>query len=160
MYVLEILIAGYRDVIEQEYMLGQLVSWSGNVPAFIDGITQASSFFDHEVLYHMKLEEQVLYPILRRVVPPGQVETIRQFEIAHRMVERKLKDYSDAVRTRMKLTLEKDRQEILACYKNALQSVVAHARKESEVLPSLIKEYFKSENYNEAEYRYSQFIRK
>jgi len=158
MYVLEILVAGYRDVIEQEHMLGQLVSLSGSGSAFMDGIAQASSFFDHEVLYHMKLEEQVLSPVLRRVVPPGRVDAIRQFESEHKIVENKIKEFGDAARTWLKSKQEKDRQEIIICYKNALQSVVTHARNESELLPSLIKEYFKSENYKDVEYRFSQFI--
>jgi hemerythrin-like domain-containing protein len=159
MYVLESLIATYRDIVEQQHFLETLVTNTKNQPQFVNGVIVASRFFDNAVHHQMKVEEEILYPVLKRCIPRAQIGLITNLEREHMRIRTYIKGFSDGVQLLLHTTKEEDRQTLVGLWKDLLGVVIPHAQSESKTVPLLVREHFKSEHYHEVEAHYFEAFR-
>jgi hemerythrin-like domain-containing protein len=159
MYVLETLIAGHRDIVEQEYFLTKLVNWSGSERSFIDGVNKASGYFGNEVRQHMQLEEKVLFPVMKKVLPADKRHIISNLEAEHKAISEKQRMFGVEAAALCRNCNPEIKKNLADLSKEILKIVIPHARREYEILAPLINAYFKSDDYKEVEDLYFKFIK-
>lgn len=157
MYVLELLIAGHREFVEQEHLLSQLVDPSGTNRVFINGVIKITNLFEKEVRHHMELEEKVIYPILRRALPHDQVRVVFEMEAEHRMIVERLKAFKVTADELLKSSSIEQRKNFVEQCREIVHAIAPHMRREYEILPHLVNAFFKSEDYKEVEELYAKF---
>jgi len=159
MYILEMLIARHRDIIEQETHLSHLIGSAKNEKSLREGIGKIKAFFDEAVMEHINFEEKILFPALKRAVPDGRVRIVYELETEHEPIKAKVMAFRAQTEGLYQAISVEKQKAIIGLCKDVLSLAVPHSRRENEIIPPLIKAFFKAEDYQRVEEQYYQFIR-
>ncbi|OGS39296.1 MAG: hypothetical protein A2551_06980 [Elusimicrobia bacterium RIFOXYD2_FULL_34_30] len=159
MDIIEKLIAGHHEVKERVDILSKVVKTLDSDAFIWDNVLKISSFFDKEVKEHFKLEEKVLFPIMKKVLPKEKQEILKEIELEHKPILKMLEEFKKIAEKHSNLSSRLIRENFIAISHDIIENLIAHARKEDENLFPLIKIYFSKENYKELEDAYFKYLK-
>jgi hemerythrin-like domain-containing protein len=158
MDIIEQMVAGHRDIREREDFLQKLALMDDDGPAFWNDVSNVSHFFNIEVRRHIELEEKVLFPVLRSLLPAFQGEMIDVFVKEHRPLLEAIVKFDTAAQGHLGNPSSCSRQEVLRLASSVIELVLPHASSEDEILFKLVRTHFRTEDYRHLETLYYRFI--
>lgn len=158
MEVIEKLIAGHVIVKEKTTILKKLILMSEIDQFLWENVLKLNDFFDKEVTQHFLIEENVLFPIMKKVLPEEGLNILREIEEEHKPILEKLDAFKKMVIPKLNFDSKNLREKLVNVCEGVLYSLIPHAEKEDEKLFPLVKRYFSSENYRELEDKYFKYL--
>lgn len=159
MDAIEKIIAGHRDVREREDILQKLIKMVDHDVFFWDNALKVAAFFDREVYRHLDIEENVLFPVMRKVIPPTDVENLLStFEEEHIPIREKIRQFGTIAREHTHHPSKSTREHVVKLSREIIEVLVPHAQKEDDLLFNLVHRFFKPEDYHEVAERYGKYL--
>ncbi|MHB9155255.1 MAG: hemerythrin domain-containing protein [Endomicrobiales bacterium] len=157
MDVVEQFIAGHREIAERNDILKKLVSMADNDAFFWDNALKLSGFFKKEVREHFRMEEKVLFPVLRKALPEEKRGALDRIEKDHAPLLKKLSEFEALSSGHLRYPSKATREELARTAGALLDALLKHAREEDVELFPFMRGEFKSEHYKELEELYFKF---
>ncbi|MBN1383454.1 MAG: hemerythrin domain-containing protein [Elusimicrobia bacterium] len=158
MDVIEKLVAQHTGIKEQLDILNKLIRMIDSDAFIWDNVVKVSDFFNREARQHFILEERVLFPVLKKVLPQDKQKILTEIELEHRPILDKLVEFEKIAKKHSKLQSYDSRENFIKTSHDIIESLISHAKKEDEKLFPLIKSLFKPENYREFEDLYFKYL--
>jgi hemerythrin-like domain-containing protein len=159
MDVIEKLIAGHIEVRERLDFLNKLIQMSKADAFAWDDVFKISNFFKTEVIDHFHLEERVLCPVMRKVLPSDDQIILDEIEAEHKPILRLMEKFKTISEKHSKLFSKETREQFVKISKEIIEILIPHAKKEDEKLFPLVKKYFRSEDYKQLEDLYFKYLK-
>lgn len=159
MDVIEKLIAGHREVREEIDILNKLVKMSNSDAFAWDDVFKISNFFEKEVKEHFRLEEIVLFPVMKNVLPLSEQNILTEIKDDHKPILEKFDDFKKMAERHKKISSKNSREDFVNSSKAIIDSFIPHAKKEDIKLFPLVRKYFRAENYKQLEEMYFKFLK-
>lgn len=159
MDVIEKLIAGHRETKEEIDLLDKLVKLSNSDAFAWDDVFKISIFFEKEVKEHFRLEEMVLFPVMKNVLPLSEQNILTEIKDEHKPILVKLDDFKKMAERHKKISSKNSREDFVNSSKAVIDLLIPHAKKEDIKLFPLVRKYFKTENYKELEEMYFKYLK-
>jgi hemerythrin-like domain-containing protein len=160
MDIVEQLIAQHRTVSEAIDMLRkvhQLVETEGT---FLEDVSRLRRFFQATLRDHIRMEEEVFFPVARQCYAPEKVAIIDELISEHPHIlealeffERAARDYEAEVTTRT-------RQNLRDVSRVIIETAIDHAQKEDREIFSVVGKCFHDREFKQLEDAYFNFIQK
>ncbi len=160
MDVIEKLIAGHREVREREDFARKLFAAIDNEAFFWDNALQVEGFFAKEIKEHFEIEEQVLFPLLHKILPQDKLAALDGIEKEHAPIMARFAEFEQIVKQHTRFPSKSTREYFVKVCGEMLELVSAHAHREDRELFSLLRSVFGSAHYKELEEAYFAYIEK
>ncbi|OGS44911.1 MAG: hypothetical protein A2539_04345 [Elusimicrobia bacterium RIFOXYD2_FULL_34_15] len=158
MDVIERFIAQHKAVKERLDILEKITKMIDSDTSIWDNVHKMSGFFDKEVKEHFHLEEEVLFPIIRRKLPSDKQKILTEIEAEHKPILKKLDEFKEMSAKHKKLSSRISRENFIKISMDIIESMITHANKEDEKLFPIAKEFLDFENYKELEQLYFKYL--
>ncbi|MFH1368501.1 MAG: hemerythrin domain-containing protein [Elusimicrobiota bacterium] len=158
MDVIENLIAGHREVFEKKDLLAKLAASINNDAFFWDNVPKIQVFFNKEVKQHFELEEKVLFPEMKKIVPKEDQGKIAEIENEHKPILEIIAQLDGAMEEHSKNPNKSTRERVADVAGRLMEKLIPHAQKEDAELFPMVRKYFKAGNFIKLEAAYFKFL--
>ena len=114
MDVIEKLIAGHREAKEEIDILDKLVKMSNSDAFAWDNVFKISDFFEKEVREHFRLEEIVLFPVMKNVLPGAEQNILAEITDEHKPILWKFDDFKKMAERHKKISSKNSREDFVS----------------------------------------------
>lgn len=159
MDIVEKIIAGHAVVHEKRDILSKLVKMLDTDPFFWDKAEKIEYFFQKEIVEHFALEEQVLFPVLKKVFNGQLLETLKAIELEHVPLARKLNELRMFTVNHMRYSSRATREPMIKAACELIEKMAKHSDREDKELYNDLRNKLSSENNRELEDLYFKFIK-
>jgi len=154
MDIVEMLVAGHRDIVERKDLIEKLDAVVKNEPEFWQHAANVSAFFRKELREHMELEEKVLFPVMKKALPAKEQAILKQILAEHAPILKKLNESERLFGNFSKEPSQQLKESLLASYIHVMDLILSHAKLEDERLFPLVSRYFGEGHIREMEKLY------
>ena len=159
MDVIEKFINDHSEVKEEIDILEKIVNLLNSDAFSWNNVFKISSFFDKEVKEHFRLEEQVLFPVMKKVLPSDKQKILAEIEKEHRPILSKLDAFRKIAEKHSEFLARNTQENFIRISHEIIESIIPHAKKEDEQLFPLAKIYFKPDNWKQLEEMYFKYLK-
>lgn len=159
MDVIEKLIAGHRETKEEVDLLDKLVKMSNSDAFAWDDVFKISEFFEKEVKEHFRLEEVVLFPVMKNILHGSEQNILTEITDEHKPILGKFDNFKKMAERHKKISSKNSREDFVSSSRAIIDSLIPHAKKEDVKLFPLVRKYFRAENYKQLEEMYFKYLK-
>ncbi|MDD5688043.1 MAG: hemerythrin domain-containing protein [Elusimicrobia bacterium] len=159
MDVIEKLIVGHVLVKERLDLLDKIVKMIDSDAFVWDNVSKVSDFFEKEIKVHFHIEENILFPVAKKVLPKGEQKILFEIEGEHKSILKKIEIFKQVAEKHSKLLTKDTRKDFIEISQDIIENLLAHAQKEDDKLFPLIKQFFTSENYKKVEDLFFKYLK-
>jgi hemerythrin-like domain-containing protein len=156
--VIEKILIGHRDISEKKDFMDRFLRARGDERDPGAAAKSIASFFQNEVREHIRLEEQILFPVVRAAVADEATEMIGQLEYEHKRIQREIDELLRLLAEPVS-GLPGLQEHVAASIVRLLEEVLAHAKREDNELFSWVRNNFGTKEQADLERRYFSYIR-
>jgi iron-sulfur cluster repair protein YtfE (RIC family) len=160
MDIIEQLIAQHRINSESIDVLRKVHTMVETEGVFLEDIERLRRFFQKEMREHIRLEEEVFFPVARRCFSSEKVAVIDELKSDHPHMIKALDYFDKAAQAYETAITVQSRQNLRDVSRVIIETVIDHAQKEDRELFSVVGECFHEKEYKELEEAYFRFIQK
>jgi hypothetical protein len=146
---LEKIIPQHKD--KQEHFLKKLIKIIDDDSFFWDKPAKVADFFDKEVRERNEIQEKVLFPYLKKVLPACDAKAVLEFEKDHQDIEKYLLELGKTVKAQSEYPSKESKKRLINVSRIIIELIFPHTKNEDEKLSLLIKKYFKQKDLKELE---------
>ena len=160
MDIIEQLIAQHRVVSESIDVLRKVHTMVETEGLFLEDIDRLCRFFHTEMREHIRMEEEVFFPVARQCFPSEKVAVIDELISDHPHMIKALDYFEKAAQDYETAITAQSRQNLRDVSRVIIETVIDHAQKEDRELFAVVGECFHEREYKQLEEAYFKFIQK
>jgi len=160
MDIIEQLIAQHRTVSEAIDILRKVHRMIETEGAFLEDIERLRRFFQAEILEHIRLEEEVFFPVARQCYSPEKVAIIDELTEEHPHIIKSLEFFDRAAQDYEDKITPQSRQNLRDVSRVIIETVIDHAQKEDREIFNVVGKCFSDKQFKELEDAYFRLMQK